>query len=83
MKPDDLHAEHVVSEDLAAKVVRLETELMARNAEVHELRAVNKKLEENSKKFCFDTIKNDNDIRFFIGLPTASVFLWVTDLVAD
>jgi len=56
---------------------------MARNAEVHELRAVNKKLEEASKKFCFDAIKNDDDIRFFKGLSTAGVFLWVTDLVAD
>ena len=58
MEPDDLHAEHVVADDLVAKVIRLEAELMARNAEVHELRAVNKKLEENSKKFCFDAIKN-------------------------
>ena len=83
MEPDDLHAEHVVADDLVAKVIRLEAELMARNAEVHELRAVNKKLEENSKKFCFDAIKNDDDIRFFTGLPTAGVFLWVTALVAD
>ena len=83
METDDLHAEHLVAEDLAAKVIRLEAELMARTAEVHELRAVSKKLEESSKRFCFDAIKNDDDIRFFTGLPTAGVFLWVTDLVAD
>ena len=57
---------------------------MARNAEVHELRVVSKKLEENSKKlFCFDAIKNDDHIRFFTGLPTTGVFFWVTDLVVD
>ena len=83
MEPVDLHAEHLVAENLAAKVIRLEEELMARNAEVHESKAVSKKLEENSKKFCFDAIKNDDDIRFFTGLPTAGVFLWVTEFVAE
>jgi len=83
MEPDDLYAEHLVAEDLVAKVTRLEAELIARNAGVHEVRAANKKLEEDSKKFCFDAIKNDDDIRFFTGLPTAGVFLWVADLVAD
>ena len=78
-----MHAEHLVAEDLVAKVTRLEAELMARNAEVHELRAANKNLEENSKTFCFDAIKNDDDLRFFTGLPTAGVFLWVAGLVAD
>ena len=83
IEPSDLHAEHLVAEDLAAKVIRLKAELMARDAEVYELRAVYKKLEENSKKFCFDAIKNDDDIRLFTGLPAAGVLLWVTDLLDD
>ena len=79
----NLQEDHLGSVDLAAKVTRLEAKLLARNAEVHELRIVNENLKENCKILCFDTIKNHDDIRFFTGLPIASVFVRVTELVNE
>lgn len=68
--------------DELSKVASLEAELLARNTELHKLREENAQLRMKNRNFCFSEIKGADDlVRFYTGLPSASVFIWVTNLV--
>eukprot|EP00795_Rhopilema_esculentum_P010001 gene10001-18627_t len=65
---------------LTTKASQLEEELRERNAEVYKLREENEKLKKG--RFGFEKLKKSNkDLKFFTGLPTVAVFLWVVSLV--
>ena len=81
MTCDDSHTDQVVG-DRGTLLKRIDAELFARNPEIHELRAANKRLGEANEKFSLEALKNDDDIKLFPGLPKARVFLWVAELVS-
>ena len=69
-------------EDLKKKIVMLDYEVRMRNKEIYKLR------EENAKSthriFGFHRIKKSNGkIKFFTGIPTLAIFLWVLKLVKN
>ena len=78
----EIQEEMASNKDELSKTASLEAELLARNTELHKLREQNAQLQEKNRNFCFNEIKGaDNLVRFYTGLPSAGVFIWVTDLV--
>ena len=67
-------------EDLNAKIIMLDNELRERNKEIYKLKEENARLKDCT--FGFNQIRTSNDrIKFFTGIPTLAIFLWIAKLV--
>ena len=70
-------------QDLRNEVNCLNDELQSRIKEIYNLRQENQRLKNQSKTFGFHSIKSDDFMNFFTGLPCIAIFLWILNLVKD